>query len=76
MAAARKEQSNSQYASYIERYDKWARDQGVQDPFNCGIYVPLNFLQFMMDEAFDEKDPTNHHSTKLGTFENKLFQEC
>jgi hypothetical protein len=65
MAAARKEQSNSQYASYIERYDRWARDQGIQDPFNCGIYVPLNFLQFMMDEAFDEKDLTRRRSFSI-----------
>ena len=56
LSAARKSQSNVQYESYIERYDSWARANGVTDPFNCEIHVPLNFLQFMMDEPFDPKD--------------------
>ena len=56
LAAARKSQSNVLYETYIERYEGWARNKGVVDPFNCDIYVPLNFLQFMMDEPFDPKD--------------------
>jgi len=65
MAAARKKQSNDQYANYIERYDIWAREQGTQDPFDCGVSIPLNFLQFMMDEPFDEKDPTRRRSFSI-----------
>ena len=65
MAAARKKQSNDQYANYIERYDVWAREQGIQHPFNCAVFIPLNFLQFMMDEPFDEKDPTRRRSFSI-----------
>jgi len=56
LSAARKPQSNVQYESYIERYESWARSIGVMTPFDCDISIPLNFLQFMMDEAFDPKD--------------------
>ena len=56
LSAARKAQSNVQYEGYIERYESWARSMGVLTPFDCDINVPLNFLQFMMDEAFGPKD--------------------
>jgi len=57
MASARKEQSNTLYAPYIEKYALWAYAQGVNDPFSCDIAIPINFMQFMKDEAFDPKNP-------------------
>jgi len=57
MASARKEQSNTLYAPYIEKYALWAHAQGVEDPFSCDIATPINFMQFMKDEVFDPIKP-------------------
>ncbi len=62
IAAARKDQSNVQYSNYIARYEAWAKRQGVSVPFNCDINVPLNFLQYMMDEAFVSNDLSRRRS--------------
>jgi len=65
MASARKEQSNSLYAPYIERYALWAEAQGAKDPFNCDISMPINFIQHLKDEVFDPKNPDARRSFSI-----------